>query len=147
MNIVKYHPWSLMDDVLKSFGQDLYKGSNNNDLSNVVTGQWTPNVDVKENDKNFQVLADLPGVDPKDIEISMENNVLTIRGQRIEEKEEKEDNYSRIERFKGEFYRRFSLPETADGDNVTASSKHGVLVITIPKREQAKTRKINVDVK
>lgn len=105
---------------------------------------WTPRVDVEETDKEILVKADLPGVDPKNVEISIENGVLTIRGERREEKEDKKKNYHRLERFAGSFYRAVPLPPAADADNVTATSANGVVTVAIPKRAEAMPKKITV---
>jgi HSP20 family protein len=103
-----------------------------------------PAVDIKEEAQQFVIEADIPGVDPKDIEIFMENGVLTLKGERQSVNEEEAKNYKRVERTHGTFYRRFSLPDTADAEKVTASGQNGVLQITIPKRELALSRKITV---
>ncbi len=114
--------------------------------STIATSSWIPAVDIAEKDDHFLIEADVPGVEPKDIEVSMENGVLTLRGERESEVKEEEEGYSRIERSRGSFYRRFSLPETADSENITAKSDKGVLRITIGKKETAKPKKITVDV-
>ena len=114
--------------------------------STIATSSWIPAVDIAEKDDHFLIEADVPGVEPKDIEVSMENGVLTLRGERESEVKEEEEGYSRIERSRGSFYRRFSLPETADSENITAKSDKGVLRITIGKKETVKPKKITVDV-
>ncbi|MBS0288014.1 MAG: Hsp20/alpha crystallin family protein [Proteobacteria bacterium] len=106
---------------------------------------WAPKVDIKEEGDEFVVYADIPGVDPKDIEIKMENNTLIVQGEKKTVKEEKEKNYYRMERTAGKFYRQFTLPETVDGNKITAKSKHGVLAIHLPKTKEANLqRKIEV---
>ena len=114
--------------------------------STIATSSWTPAVDIAESDDHFLIEADVPGVDPKDIEVSMENGVLTLRGERESEVKEEKEGYSRVERSHGSFYRRFSLPETADSEHITAKSDKGVLRITVGKKETAKPKKITVDV-
>lgn len=114
---------------------------------NAVEASWTPTVDVEENEKALIVKADIPGVDPKDIDVSIQNGSLTIRGERKEEKEDKSKNYHRIERFTGSFYRMIPLPAGADENAVTASSSKGVLTIQIPKKPEAKTKKISIQAK
>jgi HSP20 family protein len=101
-------------------------------------------VDVEESDREILVKADLPGVDPKHVEISVENGVLTVRGERKEEKEERKKNYHRIERFAGSFYRAVPLPPGADAEKVSATSTNGVVTVTIPKKPEAQPRKITV---
>ena len=122
------------------------KGFNNtnNDLSNVETSQWSPRVDIKEEPHQFIITADLPGVEPKEIEISMENNVLSIKGVRNLIRKNKEENYSRVERFSGTFYRQFTLPDHVNADSIKAAGKHGVLEIIIPKKERHVPKKIKV---
>jgi HSP20 family protein len=105
---------------------------------------WAPRVDVEETDKEILVKADLPGVDPKAIEVSVENGILTVRGEKKEEKEEKKKNYHRIERFAGSFYRAIPLPPGTDAEKVAATSANGVVTITIPKKPEAQAKKITV---
>jgi HSP20 family protein len=103
-----------------------------------------PAVDIKEEENRFVIEADIPGVEPKDIEIAMENGVLTIRGERKIESQQEGKEYKRVERVYGAFYRRFSLPDTADAESVSATGKNGVLQITIPKKAVAQPRRITV---
>jgi len=145
MNITRYEPWN----VLSQFQRDLDRVFRNVDSaedndSTIATSTWMPSVDIKEDADAFTIEADIPGVDPKDIEVSMENAVLTIKGERNLEKREEDKAYKRVERLHGSFYRRFSLPETADPDKISASGKNGVLQVRIPKREIAQPRKITV---
>jgi|RhiMethySRZTD1v2_1073278.scaffolds.fasta_scaffold1576258_1 HSP20 family protein len=108
---------------------------------------WAPQVDVEETEKEFLVKADLPGVDPKDVDIRVVDNVLTVRGGKEEKKEEKKKNYHRMERFSGQFYRAIALPAGTDADKVNATSANGVITITIPKRPEAQPKKISVQLK
>jgi HSP20 family protein len=112
--------------------------------SDAVTSTWAPAVDVKEDDDKYVIHADVPGVDPKDIEVTMENGILTLRGERTSESETEKGEYKRIERTHGSFYRRFTLPDTADGDKIEAKTKHGVVEIVIPKSTAKKARRIEV---
>ena len=116
----------------------------NADQSNVVTSEWAPRVDICEEDKRFVIEADIPGVDPKDIEINMDKGVLSIRGERTSEKKVEEGNYTRVERARGVFHRRFALPDSADPDGISATGKNGVLEISIPKRPETTPRKIEI---
>lgn len=109
--------------------------------------EWAPQVDIEETDKAVLVKADLPGVDPKDIDISVLNGELILRGERKEEKEEKGKNYHRLERFAGSFYRSIALPPGSEENGVTAVSSKGVLTITIPKNAVATAKKITVQAK
>ena len=114
--------------------------------STIATSTWTPAVDIAEKDDHFIIKADVPGVDPKDIEISMEAGALTMKGERESEVKEEKEGYTRVERSHGSFYRRFNLPETADPEDVSAKSSKGVLQITVGKKEAAKPKKITVSV-
>lgn len=114
------------------------------DEANIATASWTPSVDITENDDNFTLMADIPGVDPKDIEVTMENGVLTVKGERKTEEKTEKDNYRRVERQYGMFYRRFALPETANADKIDARSDKGVLKVVIPKKEGSHARHIQV---
>jgi HSP20 family protein len=110
MSLVRYEPWSLLNQLSKELDRS-FRGNENSD---VATSDWTPAVDIKEQDDAFVIVADIPGVDPKDIEVHMENGVLSIKGERESEKKEEKEGYKRVERSYGSFYRRFSMPETAD---------------------------------
>jgi HSP20 family protein len=112
--------------------------------SDVVTSDWAPRVDIKEYDDKFVLDADVPGVDPKDIDITMEDGVLSVRGKRELENVEERKNFRRVERSYGSFYRRFSLPETVDGNNIKAKAKDGVLTVEIPKLEKVQPRRIEI---
>jgi HSP20 family protein len=115
------------------------------DGSNVVTSRWTPAVDIREDSGQFVLAADVPGVDPKDIEVTMENGVLTIKGERkLETQDEGDNGYRRVERVYGSFYRRFTLPDTADAEAISASGNHGVLEVVIPKRAALQPKRIAV---
>lgn len=142
MNIVRRKPFNFSEDF-----NDLLKQwyDPQGDHSNIATSEWSPHVDIAEKEKAFIIYADIPGVDPKDIDISMENNILSIKGERCHESKEQKDNYSRVERRHGIFYRRFSLPDTADSEHISAQSRHGVLQITIPKKEEKIKRNIQVE--
>ncbi|GLQ97519.1 Hsp20/alpha crystallin family protein [Dyella mobilis] len=114
------------------------------DASNVPTGQWAPRVDIKEEERRFVIFVDVPGVDPSSIEVSMDKGVLSIKGERAVEKSEQNSRFTRVERAHGRFHRRFTLPDSADAENVSATGKHGVLEIAIPKRAQVAPRRITI---
>lgn len=145
MTISRYQPLGshLRGEMRKAFDQ--FFGAEDGDQSNVVTSQWTPRVDIKEEDKRFVILADVPGVDPADIEIHMDKGILTIKGERKTESKDDNGGYTRVERSYGAFYRRFALPDTADADGISASGKHGVLEIAIPKKPETTPRRIAVN--
>lgn len=141
MRYVTFEPF--VDEVNKIIGKAL-RPTLNSDASSVETSDWIPAVDVKEDKNQFVILADLPGVDRKDINISMENNILTLKGSRAETTKEERNNYFRVERVRGVFYRRFTLPDTADGSKIEAKLQKGVLEIAIPKKEAAQPRLIEI---
>lgn len=112
--------------------------------SNVVTSQWAPRVDIKEEAERFVIFADIPGVEPRDIEIHMDKGVLTIKGERNAESRSATDRFSRVERVHGSFYRRFALPDSANAEGISATGKNGVLEISIPKKPETTPRRIQV---
>lgn len=109
--------------------------------------EWAPSVDVEETDAAILVKADLPGVDAQDVEVTVQNGTLTLRGVKKEEKEEKGKNFHRVERFSGSFYRSVPLPAEADTAGVTATSAKGVVTVTIPKKPGAQAKRIPVQAK
>ena len=114
------------------------------DASSVVTSQWMPPVDIREEHDRFVLYADIPGVDPQDIDVQMDRGMLTIKGERRSEDVLEAGGFSRIERRHGSFHRRFALPDSADPDGITASGHNGVLQIVIPKRPETTPRRIQV---
>ena len=144
MSLVNYDPLysvrQLQDDINR-----LFSGWSTNDSSS-VTADWVPSVDINEFDDKFQLYVDLPGVDPKDVNITLEAGVLTITGERYIQAEKADEKivHRRAERGTGRFYRRFILPESVDADKVRATDRHGVLEIQIPKQAKAMPRRIKV---
>jgi len=110
----------------------------------VSTTTWNPSVDIFENDNEVVIKAELPGMDAKDIEVRLENNVLILKGERRFEKEAKEENYHRVEREYGVFSRSFSLPAAVNGDKITAEYKDGILKVLLPKKEETKSKPIKI---
>ncbi len=127
----------------KAFGSGFPRLFNDEGL---VKGSWNPTVDVYEDANGIQIEADLPGVKKEDFELSIENNVLTLKGERKFEKKSDEGNYHRVERSYGSFTRSFSLPSNVDVEKVGADFKDGVLRVTLPRREETKPRQIQVKV-
>lgn len=140
MSIVRYDPWSLLD-LHKILESPFTKAE---EEAFPALAKWTPTVDIKSEDKQYVVIADVPGVEPDKIEVLVENNALIIKGERHTETEEKKKNYTRIERSSGSFYRQFTLPSDADGDKISANTKNGVLEIEIPKKKQVTTKRVSV---
>ncbi len=146
MSISRNYRWSVpsgFQDEIKHAFERLFQ-TEEADQSNVVTSQWTPRVDIREEEKRFVILADVPGVDPATIEIQMDKGILSIRGERKHEAGEQSGKLSRTEREQGVFYRRFALPDSADAEGITASGKLGVLEISIPKRPESSPRRISI---
>ncbi|WP_202840562.1 Hsp20/alpha crystallin family protein [Luteimonas saliphila] len=146
MSIVRYRQrpseLALHDEIKQVF--DRFLGEQDTDASAVVTAQWVPRVDIKEEAERFVIYADLPGIDPQDIEIQMDKGILSIKGERKSESSTETERYSRVERRYGSFHRRFALPDSADPDGVSANGRNGVLEIVIPKRPETTPRRIQV---
>jgi HSP20 family protein len=136
MTIVRYEPWALFGRLHRQLDQTF--GDTDASVS------WLPRVDVREETERFVVAADLPGVEGKDIEITADEGVLTIRGERRSGKKAAGEGYERVERASGTFLRRFTLPESADAGAIKATHVNGVLEVSIPKRPQAQPRRIEV---
>ena len=136
---------NVVGSLLEQFFNTV-QNQDENDTSFIETSSWAPSVDLKEESDRFLVIADLPGVKKEDMNISLENHVLTIKGERNIEKTENQKTYTRRERVQGQFYRRFYLPETADDNQISARYTNGVLEIIIPKKEKAAPKKIDISV-
>ena len=148
MAVMRYEPWGVVSQLQNEINRVF--GNLNDTDSSSATSEWSPAVDVREYSDRFQLLLDVPGVDSKDVEITLDNGVLTVSGNRTEEKTVgsnggvEQPQQQRIERRLGRFYRRFILPDTADAENVNASGRNGVLEIVIPKQPKAQPRRITV---
>jgi HSP20 family protein len=142
MNVVRYDPFrelrNLQDEMTRLFTTG---GAGREEMLN---GAWSPKVDIFENKDNLVLEAELPGMNREDFELSFENNVLSIKGERKFEKATEGDNYHRIERSYGEFTRSFTLPQTVTPDGATAEFRNGILRVSLPKREETKARKIEI---
>ncbi len=132
---------ALQDQINRFFGDVLERKGEESNLT-----AWAPAVDIYETEHELVVKADLPDIDPKDLDIRVENNILTIRGERKFEKKVSEDNYLRVERAYGSFSRSFSLANTVNVEAIRADYQNGVLTLSIPKREEAKPKQIKVNV-
>ena len=143
MALVRYEPTNLFDQ----FNNEI------NRFLNVAPRQraanqdrnWMPAVDIREEDDRFVLSADIPGVERKDVEVTMEDGVLTIKGERHAETEDKREGFHRRERVHGTFMRQFTLPDTVNADSISATIKEGVLHIEIPKQAKPEPRKITVN--
>ncbi len=147
MNLVSYDPWNRMQQFQREMSTMFDRRLSDKDESlPVATSDWAPAVDIKEEEKQFLISADIPGVEPEDIQVEMKNGVLTISGEKRAEHEEEKEGYKRIERSYGSFLRRFSLPDTADPDSIKAKSKNGALEVIVAKREKAPSHSHRVTV-
>lgn len=150
--IVRTNPqWSgdgSGQDPLRQLVDRIFDGAftsgTSTDESSVVTSRWTPRVDIKEEPDRFILYADIPGVDPAEIDVQMDKGMLTIKGERRSEEVRESENFSRVERRYGAFHRRFALPDSADPDAISAHGENGVLEISIPKRPETTPRRIQV---
>ncbi len=145
MNIVRYDPFrelrGLQDEMTRLFTGVMPTDANREDM---LHGAWNPRVDIFENKENLVLEAELPGMSRDDFDLSIENNVITLSGERKFEKQTDGDNYHRIERAYGSFTRSFTLPQTVTADGAKAEFNNGILNVTLPKREETKARKIEV---
>jgi len=143
--IARWEPFrgvsTLQEQINRLFHETFERTGEQSSLS-----AWAPAVDIYENEHELVVKADLPDVDPKDLDIRVENHLLTIRGERKFEKKVNEENYLRVERSYGCFARSFTLANTVNPDAIKADYQHGVLTLSIPKREEAKPKQIKVNV-
>ena len=141
MAITRYEPWSLLSQLQKEL---LSSQDDKASEGLIATAEWVPSVDIKEAADKFIIYADIPGVKPEDIDVSMDAGVLTVRGKKESEVKTEKEGYKRVERSAGSFYRRFSLPDSANDEAINAKCKLGVLEIVIPKKEAVKPKRINV---
>jgi HSP20 family protein len=135
---------TFQDRVNRLFDQNLPKAKFEDE--GLFGGAWAPAVDIHETDQEIVLKADLPGLNPNEVDIRVEDNTLFLKGERKMEKETKEENYHRIERSYGSFARSFILPRTVTADKISADYKNGVLSVTMPKREESKPKQIRVNV-
>jgi len=148
MAIVRWEPFrdlmGLQERMNRLFEESVRNRGSDDEWA--LGGSWAPAVDIYEKDGNIVMKAELPGVDPKDVDIRLENNVLTLRGERKIDNEVKQDSYHRVERSYGTFSRSFTLPTVVDQGSIKAECKDGVLRVTLPKREEAMPRQIHIEV-
>ena len=149
MAIVRWEPFRdlvTMQDRLNRVFEDAFRGPVRGAEEDWLGGSWAPAVDIYEHDGNLVLKAELPGIDPKDVDVRVENNVLTLRGERKFDEEVKRESCHRVERAYGTFSRSFTLPNVVDTQNIKAEFRDGVLRVTMPKREEAKPKQIQVQI-
>jgi len=146
MAIIRWDPFrdvvTLRERMNRMF-EDVFSGRAE-EGKELTTSTWAPAVDIFETEKELVLTAEIPGVDEKDVEIKIEDNTLSLKGERKFEKETKEENYHRIERSYGSFYRAFTLPNSIDPEKIQATHENGVLKITMPKRDELQPRKVKI---
>jgi HSP20 family protein len=147
MTILRYEPWALrlFNTPSTAAAESGGRPTGDRPTGGRPTGAWLPASDIYEEAAQYLIHIDLPGVDPATVEITSEQGVLTVRGKRDLQRPENPEGYRRVERLSGEFQRRFSLPETADAQNIKARATNGVLEIAIPKLAQVQPRKILIE--
>lgn len=143
MNLTRFEPWGLVDMLHRDLDRLAARRLPAGDSDAAVT-DWVPAVDIIEEKDRFLLRADVPGVDPADIEVSMDAGVLSIAGQRAQESRSEDAGLQRMERVSGRFFRRFSLPDTADAENIEARCRNGILEVSIPKQAAVQARRIEV---
>src|SRR5919202_4468484 len=145
MPIMRYDPFrdlrTLQEEVNRLFSTNMTRAFNDEGIGR---GAWAPSVDIYENKDQIVLEAELPGMKQEDFDLSIENNVITLRGERKFEKTDESDNYHRVERSYGAFTRSFTLPQTVSGEGISAEYHNGVLRVTLPKREEVKARRIEI---
>ena len=145
MSIIRYDPFrdlrSLQDEVNRLFSTNLSRAFGDEGMAR---GAWNPNVDIYESKDQIVLEAELPGMNRDDFDLSIENNVITLRGERRFAKKDEADNYHRVERSYGSFARSFTLPQTVSSEGATAEYRNGVLRVALPKREEVKARRIEI---
>jgi HSP20 family protein len=144
MNIRRYEPWSIFDLMQRELSPYAERRSVLNDDNNTVA-DWVPAVDIVEEKDSFVLTADVPGVDPAEIEVSMDAGVLSVSGERRSETRDESGGLKRVERISGKFYRRFTLPKSANAEGISAKSSNGILEVTIPKQPEIQARRIAVE--
>ena len=145
MAVVRWDPFrdlNMLQDRMNRLFEDANRNWKSDEPASTTT--WSPAVDIFETESEIVVKAEVPGMERKDITLNLENNVLTLRGERRFLKEAKEENYHRIERSYGGFSRAFTIPVTVEDEKIRADYKEGVLTIVLPKKEQAKPKQIRI---
>jgi HSP20 family protein len=145
MSLIRWDPMREMDEVLGHYNRAIGV-PNIMDMEFLPKGDWTPRVDIAESGKSFIIKMDVPEVDKKDVKISVKNGVLSIKGERLLEKDESGMKFHRVERYHGTFCRSFTLPENVDIGNVDATFKNGLLTVEVPKLEKTESPQVEVKI-
>jgi HSP20 family protein len=142
MNMMRWNPFQEMDDFFKGYNRSLLRQQPHEGL---MSADWSPSVDITEDDKEFLIKVELPEVRKEDIEVDVKDGIMTISGER--KSETRDEKAHRIERFYGSFARSFSLPDSVKGDDIEAENRDGMLYLHLPKSEPDKPKKVKVDIK
>ena len=149
MSLIKWDPFrdllSLQERMNKLFEESLSRSGK--DQEDLTVGRWSPAIDVMENEQEIVIKGELPGIELKNVEVLIKDNLLTLRGERKFEKEEEKENYHRIERAYGAFQRVFTLPASVEQDKVKAKMRDGILEIRLPKAKKELPKKVEIEVK
>ncbi|MBT8101547.1 MAG: Hsp20/alpha crystallin family protein [Gammaproteobacteria bacterium] len=144
MNIARFEPWTFVDLLHRDLNRLAdHRGSARNDEGTIA--DWVPAVDIFENKDGFLLRADVPGVNPEDINVSMDNGVLNVSGERRLDPPAEDVSAQRVERASGRFFRHFTLPDTANAESITAKCSNGILEVSIPKLPEIQARRITVE--
>jgi HSP20 family protein len=149
MELMRYEPWLRLtrpEWLLRFFKKELLEEPEFGETDELTTECFVPAVDIREKDNAFLLEAELPGMKKEDIKLDVKEGVLTIRGERNYEHEEKKDNYTRVERCYGTFHRSFTLPDHVETEKIDATYKDGILTVTLPKNETATPKQIDVKI-
>ncbi|MCM2356870.1 MAG: Hsp20/alpha crystallin family protein [Geobacteraceae bacterium] len=147
MAIVRYNPFKELRTMQEQMNRLLDLAWNREAGEEVKEGIWQPSVDIYEDEESVVIKAEVPDIDQNDIEVRIEDNTLTLKGERKLDQSIRKENYHRVERYYGPFQRSFSLPPTIDQEKVKATCERGVLTLILPKREEKKPKQITVEVK
>lgn len=146
MTLMKYEPWNTVSNLHNELDRIFNARRSSLQDTDSTVADWAPAVDIFEDSDRYVLRADVPGVDASAIEVTMNDGALTLSGERKEQRKEENERYRRIERSTGRFLRRFTLPDTADAEGISASSANGVLEVVIPKVAKVQARRIDVKV-
>ena len=146
MTLVRWRPirdvWSIQDEINRTF--DNFFGTTQRE--EWTESRWAPAIDISENKDDLMVNVEVPGMKKEDIKVTLQDGILTVKGERKQDKEEKDKSFHRVERSYGSFCRSFTLPTTVQGDKIKANYKDGILMIALPKVEEVKPKEISIDV-
>lgn len=146
MKLTKWDPFREIEDMFDRYTKAIGKPQRTSQEV-MTTGDWAPRVDIAETDKAFTIKAEIPEVKKEDVKVTVDNGVLTLRGERKMEKEEKDKKFHRVERYYGSFTRSFTLPDNIDESKIDAGFKDGMLTLSLPKTEETKPKAIEVKIK